>query len=89
MNTRKKILLCITKPAAGGAQKYVYDLATHLPINEFETVVIAGSPRVTGESGGQGPLFDRLRQKNIHTIPIPASAATSILFVRSGHFAIS
>ena len=59
---RKKILLCITKPAAGGAQKYLYDIATRLPPNEFETVGIAG---------GQGPLFDRLHEKNIRTISIP------------------
>ena len=62
MNTRKKILLCITKPAAGGAQKYICDIATHLPADTFETVVAAGD---------SGPLFDALRNKGIRTISIP------------------
>lgn len=39
---KKKILYLITKATWGGAQRYVYDLATHLPKNEFEPVVAYG-----------------------------------------------
>lgn len=59
---RKKILLCITKSSAGGAQKYVYDLALHLPTDQFEPVIVAG---------GSGPLFVMAQQKNIRTISVP------------------
>ena len=62
MNTRKKVLLCVTKSGAGGAQKYVYDIATRLPSDTFEAVVVAG---------GSGPLFDMLTRKGIRTIAIP------------------
>ena len=62
MNTRRKVLLCITKSRVGGAQKYTYDLATQLPSDAFETVVAAG---------GSGPLFDMLRDKDIRTIAVP------------------
>ena len=34
----KKVLFLITKATWGGAQRYVYDLATHLP-QDFEPVV--------------------------------------------------
>ena len=62
MNTRKKVLLCITKAAAGGAQKYIRDIATHLPSDQFETVVVAGA---------WGPLFDVLHTQGIRTISVP------------------
>lgn len=39
---KKKILYLITKANFGGAQRYVYDLATLLPKDEFETVVAMG-----------------------------------------------
>lgn len=67
---RKKILLCITKAMAGGAQKYVYDLATHLPPDQFDVAVVAGSPREADKAGGKGPLFDMLQQRDIRTIPV-------------------
>lgn len=62
MDTRKKILLCITKSTAGGAQKYIYDLATHLSADAFKIVVVAG---------GLGPLFDILKKREIRTITVP------------------
>ena len=40
--SKKKILFLITKATWGGAQRYVYDLATHLPKDEFEVVVAFG-----------------------------------------------
>jgi glycosyltransferase involved in cell wall biosynthesis len=40
----KKILFVITKSNWGGAQRYVYDLATHLPKEEFDVAVAFGQP---------------------------------------------
>jgi glycosyltransferase involved in cell wall biosynthesis len=59
---RKKILYVITKSNWGGAQRYVYDLATNLSKDEFESVVAAG---------GGGMLFKKLSQSGIRTISIP------------------
>jgi len=56
---KRKILFLITKGNWGGAQKYVYDLATGLPHEMYDVVVVIG----TG-----GLLLDKLREKNIHTI---------------------
>ena len=64
----RKILYVITKSNWGGAQRYVYDLATSLPKGEFEAVVALGG---TGEKGTpEGLLALRLREKNIRTIYI-------------------
>ncbi len=62
MNTRrKKVLFTITKSNWGGAQRYVYDLATSLPKDEFDVVVALG---------GNGVLKERLKQTDIRVIPI-------------------
>jgi len=45
----------------GGAQRYVFDLATNLPKDQFEVVVAAG---------GNGSLFKNLTQANIKTIKL-------------------
>ncbi len=58
---QKKVLFLITKSGFGGAGKYVYDLATHLP-GEYEPIVAAG---------GNGHLFEKLHEKDIRTITIP------------------
>lgn len=42
MPEKKKILYIITKGNWGGAQRYVYDLATNLPQDKFEPVVAFG-----------------------------------------------
>ncbi len=60
-NSIKKILFFITKSNFGGAQRYVYDLATNLPKNQFEIKVA---------SGGNGSLKEKLNRKNIQTIEI-------------------
>jgi glycosyltransferase involved in cell wall biosynthesis len=39
---KKKVLFVITKANWGGAQRYVFDLATSLPKNEFDVVVAFG-----------------------------------------------
>jgi glycosyltransferase involved in cell wall biosynthesis len=60
-SNRQKILYVITKSNLGGAQKYVYDLATALPGDRFEVAVVAG---------GKGPLLERLAEANVRTISI-------------------
>lgn len=52
-----KVLILITKSNWGGAQRYVYDLATNLPNSDFDVEVM---------SGGNGVLIDRLKQVNIN-----------------------
>ncbi|MEK7574745.1 MAG: glycosyltransferase [Patescibacteria group bacterium] len=57
-----KILFLITKSNFGGAQRYVFDLATHLPKEQFESVVALG---------GSGALKEKLETEDIETITIP------------------
>ncbi|MDD3531252.1 MAG: glycosyltransferase [Candidatus Pacebacteria bacterium] len=59
----RKILFVITKANWGGAQRYVYDLATHLPKDAFDVHVAFGQP---------GRLADELRNVGIRTHPIRA-----------------
>jgi len=54
--TKKKILFVITKSNWGGAQRYVYDLATSLSKDEFDIQVIMG---------GNGLLKEKLDQAGI------------------------
>ena len=58
---RKKVLYLITKSNWGGAQRYVYDLASTLDRTLFEPVVALG---------GDGPLKERLYHAGIKTISI-------------------
>ncbi len=60
-NEKLKILYVITKSNWGGAQRYVFDLATMLPRDSFEPTVALG---------GNGPLKDRLIAAGIPVIPI-------------------
>jgi glycosyltransferase involved in cell wall biosynthesis len=67
--TRRKILYVITKSNWGGAQRYVYDLATTLPEAEFDVSVAFGGTGGAGEDAGH---LDRLlKEKHIRTIFIP------------------
>jgi len=59
----KKIIFVITKSNWGGAQRYVYDLATALPKNEFEVGVAFGQ---------LGLLAEKLQEANIATFSINA-----------------
>ena len=54
-----KILYVITKSNWGGAQKYVYELATNLPRDKFDVAVILG---------GDGILLQKLRDQNIRIV---------------------
>ncbi|MBI2056274.1 MAG: glycosyltransferase family 4 protein [Candidatus Sungbacteria bacterium] len=59
--SRATILYCVTKSVWGGAQRYVYDLAAAMPKEQFSVIVAAG---------GNGRLFDKLKERNIRTITI-------------------
>jgi glycosyltransferase involved in cell wall biosynthesis len=61
---KKKIFICITKSNWGGAQKYVFDIATQLPHISYDTCVLLG---------GNGELKDKLEEKNIKTISLKNS----------------
>ena len=59
---KKKILCVITKSVWGGAQRYVFDLATNLPRNRFDVTVAAG---------GNSHLIQKLHNAEIPTVSIP------------------
>jgi glycosyltransferase involved in cell wall biosynthesis len=61
VHPRKKVLYLITKSNWGGAQRYVYDLATGLDKTRFEAVVALG---------GNGTLAELLTHAGIRTISI-------------------
>ena len=56
---RKKLFICITKSNWGGAQKYVYDIATNVPKERFDVSVLLG---------GDGELKRRLDEAGYRTI---------------------
>lgn len=58
-----RLLLLVTQSDNGGAQKYVYSLATGLPRDRYD---------VTVACGGNGPLIDKLQRKAIRVVRIPA-----------------
>ncbi|MBI5457103.1 glycosyltransferase [Candidatus Kaiserbacteria bacterium] len=55
MTNKKKVLFLITKATWGGAQRYVYDLAAHLPREQFEPIV------AHGESGRLAKMLSEAR----------------------------
>lgn len=65
-----KVLYFITKSNWGGAQRYVYDLATNVP-KDWEPVVAVG---------GDGLFVKKLREKNIRVIPLPEAQRDIAIF---------
>lgn len=63
---RKKVLFVITKGNFGGAQRYVYDLATSLPKTKYEAIVACGEgetlPNLLGEAGIRVIKLDSLQR---------------------------
>jgi len=57
----KKILFIISKSEMGGAQRFLYELVTHLDPEKYEISVAAGR---------NGKLFEKLAAKNIKTFKI-------------------
>lgn len=61
----RKVLYVITKSNWGGAQRYVYDLATSLDRDQFEPVVALGG---TGQAGAKpGRLMQDLAARGVRT----------------------
>jgi len=60
-SNRLKVLFLITKSNWGGAQRYVFDLATNLNPDQYEVVVALG---------GDGELIPKLAEAGIETINI-------------------
>jgi len=60
---RKKVLYIITKASYGGAQKYVFDLATNVPEDRFEAIVAYGS---------EGKLSEDLSRAGIRICRLPS-----------------
>lgn len=60
---KQKILYVVTKGNWGGAQRYVFDLATHLPKEKFDIAAVIGE---------NGLLSEKLTGCGVRTIPIPA-----------------
>ncbi|HMO78956.1 MAG TPA: glycosyltransferase [Candidatus Paceibacterota bacterium] len=58
---KNKILFIITKSNWGGAQRYVYDIATNLDKNNFEVVISAGQ-------SGDDKLFEKIDKYNSENI---------------------
>ena len=58
---RQKIIYVITKSNWGGAQRYVYDLATSLPKDLFDVLVVLG---------GKGALKENLEKAGVRTISL-------------------
>src|SRR3989344_1343286 len=68
---RKKVLYLITKATWGGAQKYVFDLATHLPKEQFEPSIAYGT---------HGKLAEELALSGIPTHSLPSLARDVAVF---------
>jgi len=61
MDGKKKILIAITKANWGGAQKYVFDLATNLSKDQFEVTVLVGQG---------GTLLEKLKTCGVRMISL-------------------
>lgn len=67
----QKVLLVITKSNWGGAQKYVYDLATSLNDRNFDVLVAAG---------GSGEMISRLKEKSVRVANISSAVRDVSIF---------
>lgn len=67
---KTKALLVVTKSNFGGAQRYVFDLATNLPKDRFEVTVAFGP----GPDGKPGRLAKLLAESGIRAILVPELA---------------
>lgn len=69
---KTKVLYVITKSGWGGAQRYVYDMATSISKNGYEAVVAFGDSQAkTIRSKASNSLEDKLESAGIRTISIP------------------
>lgn len=66
---KKKLFICITKSDWGGAQKYVFDIATNTPRDQFDTTVVlgeGGSLKKRLEDAGVKTILLKNSQRNIN-----------------------
>lgn len=68
---KKKILYMVTKGNFGGAQRYVFDLATNLSKKDFEVIVAFGEGEILGK---------KLEKAGIKTIRMPSAQRNINLF---------
>ncbi|HEX5774755.1 MAG TPA: glycosyltransferase [Candidatus Paceibacterota bacterium] len=73
---KPRILYVITKANWGGAQRYVYDLATGAERNGYEVAVAYGE---------DGPLRTRLAAAGIRTIPVRMRNEASLFALRNAY----
>ena len=72
----KKVLYAITKSSWGGAQRYVFDLASHFKKEGFDVTVCFGRNEFSGEN-----IFkEKLEKENIKTIEIKSLGRDISLF---------
>ena len=69
---KKKVLFVITKSNWGGAQRYVYDLATALPKDQFEVKVIFGGTQEVGGSYGMLDTNLKIKAPEVQRIFVPS-----------------
>ncbi|OGD29799.1 hypothetical protein A2833_00565 [Candidatus Azambacteria bacterium RIFCSPHIGHO2_01_FULL_44_55] len=76
---RKRILFIITKSEWGGAQRFLFELVTHLDKNAYESIIATGPPPLENKSpistretrfskGGGGELLNRLNNRGLETL---------------------
>ncbi|MBY0472805.1 glycosyltransferase [Patescibacteria group bacterium] len=75
---KRKVLFVITKSNWGGAQRYVFDLATSLPKDQFEAIVAFGGTGVRGAQGGV--LAEKLTEADIRSVFISSFVRDISLF---------
>lgn len=64
-------MFVVTKSNFGGAQRYVFDLATNLPTNGYDVLVATGSAQ---GSESAGSLIGMLQHAGIRTVFLPHMA---------------
>lgn len=70
MAARIKILYVITQSEFGGAQRYVLDLASNLPEDEFEVAIACGRAPKDATGQGEGELVRRAEAAGIPVYPL-------------------
>ena len=68
---KTKVLYIITKSNFGGAQRYVFDMATSITLDGYDVAVALG---------GNGALYDKLKSSSIRTITVPYLARDVNIF---------
>src|SRR3989344_4455023 len=63
MTKKSKILYLVTQAEWGGAQRYIFDLATNLPKDRFEVIIACGS--YSGEFPKNNSLLIKVDEQNI------------------------